>query len=62
MKRTDHLKAAEKPTPRKPYAKPACVAIPLVADEVLGVSCKFVGGTGQAGDCHLGAGCPTEGS
>ncbi len=62
MKKDESLNTASGIDSRKPYVKPAGLVIPLVADEVLGVGCKFVGGTGQAGDCHLGSGCPTEGS
>lgn len=55
-------KEEQAPNARRPYDKPVGRLIPLVADEVLGVGCKFAGGTGQLGDCHLGTGCPTDGS
>ena len=64
MKDHPHKRDTEtdSPRPRRPYNKPTCEVIPLVSKEVLAAGCKFVGGTGEFGSCHLGASCSAEGS
>ena len=47
---------------RRRYEPPQCRAVKLVTEEVLAIGCKFVGGTGSLGSCHLGSPCPTDGS
>lgn len=61
LPREEHTRISP-PHPRRPYSKPTCEAIPLVSKEVLAAGCKFVGGTGEFGSCHLGASCSAEGS
>jgi len=63
--KADTSKRSESRTAKRPYRKPNCEIVKLVADEVLATGCKFIGTTGAGGleNCGLlNIQCSLEGS